>query len=102
MSDPGGGSWIPECRKCLQAVIVVLWKVSDPGGGSWIPECRKCLQAVIDKLQGSPCLPVDFPTFEMLWQQSDQNLFPAVLGSETHVLHGLLPPVKHTNYNLQP
>jgi len=41
------------------------------------------------------------PTFELLCDKNDTNLFQAVVRNKNHALHFLLPPQKKTTYNLR-
>jgi len=41
------------------------------------------------------------PTFESLYEKSDQTLFTAILNNQNHALHHLLPPAKNLKYNLR-
>ena len=46
--------------------------------------------------------PPSAPTMETMVQQSDSLLFRKVLCNNSHVLRGLLPPVKNVPYSLRP
>ena len=42
------------------------------------------------------------PPIDTLFDEFDDNLFSKILNNPNHSLHFLLPPKKHTNYNLRP
>ncbi|MFZ2539674.1 MAG: reverse transcriptase family protein, partial [Oscillospiraceae bacterium] len=60
------------------------------------------LQAVISRMIKSKLLPADFPTIAHLINLADDKLFNAVVKSDSHVLHPLLPPKKENKYMLRP
>ena len=62
---------------------------------------RNKLQSVLDKAIRYKYLPENFRTIDELFNSSDFDLFTAVVGNPDHVLAQLLPPVKHTGYNLR-
>ena len=62
---------------------------------------KKRLQAVIDKAKRRRFLSVEFAPFEELCCKADDSLFANILKNKNHVLYSLLPPVKHTTYNLR-
>jgi len=45
-------------------------------------------------------LPADFLSLEDLLDSSDESLFRSIRYNPQHVIHQLLPPPKHTGYNL--
>jgi len=46
-------------------------------------------------------LPTDMLSLEDLLDYSDKSLFRSICYNPQHVLHQLLPPPKHTGYNLR-
>ena len=46
-------------------------------------------------------LPTDFLSLDDLLDSSDESLFRSIRYNPQHVLHQLLPPPKHTGYNLR-
>jgi len=46
-------------------------------------------------------LPTDFHSLEDLLDSNDESLFTSMRYIPQHVLHQLLPPPKHTGYNLR-
>ena len=46
-------------------------------------------------------LPTDFLSLDDLLDSSDESLFRSIRYNPQHVLHQLLPPPKHTDYNLR-
>ena len=59
------------------------------------------LGAIIAKAVGQGFLAPDQPTFQKICDSADVSLFRSILQNPDHVLHQLLPPVKHQNYNLR-
>ena len=59
------------------------------------------LGAIITKAVRQGFLPPDQPTFQVICDSTDVNLFSSILQNPDHVLHQLLPPVKHQNYSLR-
>ena len=72
----------------------VWWGFADQAG-------RSRLQAVINRAVRQGYLPPDQKPFDLCCASADDNLFKTILHNKNHVLHGLLPPVKETRYNLR-
>ena len=58
------------------------------------------LGAIITKAARQGFLPPDQPAFQVICDSADVNLFSSILQNPDHVLHQLLPPVKHQYYSL--
>ena len=59
------------------------------------------LKAILLKARWYGYLPADFLSLEDLLDSSDESLFAATRYNPQYVLHQLLPPPKHTGYNLR-
>jgi len=59
------------------------------------------LKAVMLKARRYGYLPTDFLSLDDLQDSSDESLFRSIRYNPQHVLHQLLPPPKHTGYNLR-
>ena len=59
------------------------------------------LKAVMLKARRYGYLPTDFLSLDDLLDSSDESLFRSICYNPQHVLHQLLPPPKHTGYNLR-
>ena len=57
--------------------------------------------AVLSKARRYGYLPTDFHSLEDLLDSNDESLFRSIRHNPQHVLHQLLPPPKHTGYNLR-
>ena len=60
------------------------------------------LEAIIKRAKRGCLCPHSGPSISDIMDDSDTALFSKVLVNDKHVLHGLLPPVKDTTYNLRP
>jgi len=87
------------CRATLVAKLLY-------GASAWWGFANKaqldCLEGILRRAAKWGLYPQSGPTLEELFSKSDDHLFNAVLTNNKHVLHGLLPPVKYTPYNLRP
>ena len=59
------------------------------------------LGAIIAMAVRQGFLAPDQPTFQWICDSADASLFRSILQNPDHVLHQLLPPVKHQNYSLR-
>ena len=59
------------------------------------------LQAVITRAQRVGFLSPSKPPLSELCRLADDALFSAIVCNQYHVLHGLLPPIKSTGYDLR-
>ena len=66
----------------------VWWGVLDESS-------RQRLQALLTKIIKQSLLSSSHPTIKELCDAADSRLFSEVLGNPHHVLHHLLPPVRH-------
>ena len=60
------------------------------------------LEGIIRKLVRLGFLPLSTPTFEVLCNKADSNLFACILNNPCHFLHKLLPPIRITRYSMDP
>ena len=59
------------------------------------------LQSIVSKAIRYGFLPLHFQTLADLVSDAEQALFFSITHNPIHVLHHLLPPIKHTSYNLR-
>ena len=64
--------------------------------------CKSQCQGVLNRLKRTGYLGGEFADFSELCESADKALFSAVLSNLDHVIHQLLPPIKHTPYLLRP
>ena len=62
---------------------------------------KQRLQAVITRAQRLGFLSPSTPPLSELCKQADDTLFSAIVGSQDHVLHSLLPTIKSTGHDLR-
>ena len=63
---------------------------------------RETLEGIIRRLVRQGYLPHSSPTFKALCDKAEASLFSRVLRNPCHVLHKLLPPIKHSFYSMRP
>ena len=63
---------------------------------------RARINAIIRKMVRLKFLPADQIMFDDLCRRADSSLFSSVLHNPSHVLNGLLPPIKNVKYSLRP
>ena len=64
--------------------------------------CRSRCQGVMNRLKRTGYLGGEFADFSELCKSADKVLFSAVFSNPDHVIHQLLPPIKHTPNHLRP
>lgn len=64
-------------------------------------EHKNKLQSIVSKAIRYGFLPLHFQTLADLVSDAEQALFFSITHNPIHVLHHLLPPIKHTSYNLR-
>ena len=63
---------------------------------------KQRLQSIVNKAQKNGFLSPSQASLADMCQIADAALFSDILGNRNHVLHGLLPPVQSTGYQLRP
>ena len=63
---------------------------------------KQRLQSIVNKAQKNGFLSPSQASLADMCQRADAALFSDILGNRNHVLHGLLPPVQSTGYQLRP
>jgi len=85
-----------------QAILVAQITYAGPSWRGFIKsEETAHLKAVMLKARRFGYLPTDFLSLDDLLDSSDESLFRSIRYNPQHVLHQLLPPPKHTDYNLR-
>jgi len=80
----------------------ILYMYASPSWRGFIKaEETARLKAVLSKACRYGYLPSDFHSLEDLLDSSVESLFRSIWHNPQHVLHQLLPPPKHTSYNLR-
>jgi len=63
---------------------------------------RETLEGIIRRLVHQGYLPHSSPTFKTLCDKAEASLCSHILRNPCHVLHKLLPPIKHSFYSMRP
>ena len=87
-------------RRTQATLVAQITYASHSWKGFIIAEETARLKAVLLKTCRYKYLPTDFHSPEDLLDSSDESLFRSIRYNHQHVLHKLLPPLKHTVYNL--
>ena len=92
----------PHLWDVTKATVVSRIAYASPAWWGLLDEgSRQRLQALITKMIKQSLLPTTHSTMKELCDAADSRLFSEVLGNPHHVLHHLLPPVRHNIHNMR-
>jgi len=92
----------PHLWDVTKATVVSRIAYASPAWWGLLDEgSRQRLQALITKMIKQSLLPSSHSTMKELCDAADSRLFSEVLGNPHHVLHHLLPPVRHNIHNMR-